>query len=380
MRDLSKDGNFSLYSVSSLVDDISALTETTATLNDIVSVDSVTNIHSLVPKDQSEKFLILDELNLVLGDNLAVADRGEFDSEALLEEVRALKTSLSRLEKNAMSDASASLLSSITKLLSMLDNLDPVTRSQRLELVDRNMMTSFKDRIERLSDGLNASEVTIDNLPEDVRRLWLSDRGKYRVEATPREDLSDNYALQAFVDEIREAVGDKATGTAVINVGAAQAVQAAFIQAFCYALGLISILLWLVLRSFKELLVTIFPLLLAGLITSGAIVLFELKLNFANVIALPLLLGIGVDSAIHLLHRYKTELEPTRSILQTSTARAVFFSAATTTVSFGNLALTDHAGTASMGIVLTIGIISVLFCMLIVLPAMMIAFVERANP
>jgi len=102
--------------------------------------------------------------------------------------------------------------------------------------------------------------------------------------------------------------------------------------------------------------------------------MFSLPFNFANIIALPLLLGIGVDSALHMLHRYKTALPANGNLLQTSTARAVLFSALTTTVSFGNLATSTHAGTASMGVMLTIGIVATLVCTLLVLPAMLKQF------
>jgi predicted RND superfamily exporter protein len=125
------------------------------------------------------------------------------------------------------------------------------------------------------------------------------------------------------------------------------------------------------LRSVKEVVIVLSPLVLAGLITAAASVVLSIPFNFANIIALPLLLGIGVDSALQILHRYKTALPADGNLLQTSTARAVLFSALTTSVSFGNLASSSHAGTASMGIMLTIGIVSTLICTLLILPAML---------
>ena len=167
---------------------------------------------------------------------------------------------------------------------------------------------------------------------------------------------------------------DSATGTPIINLGASDAVKLAFIQAFSYAFILITALLWIILRSIKETSIVLAPLILAGLITAAASVIFSLPFNFANIIALPLLLGIGVDSALHILHRYKTALPRNGNLLKTSTARGVFFSALTTIVSFGNLATSTHAGTASMGVMLTIGVISTLTCTLLVLPAILKQF------
>ena len=377
IKELARSGDVDLYSISVLANDRDEMDMLTRKLEKLVSVKSVTKIDELIPKNQAEKFYILDDLVLIIGDELEVKKKRPAAPAALLSELQNLKNNLQQLPDDEIRDSEKTLLSALSSYLSSIAQLNDDQQAAQLALLEKNLMTSFSARIERLNDALNPTEVNVGSLPTTLRELWLSPQGKFRIEVVPREDLSRNHSLQAFVDEVRGVIGDRATGTAVINVGAAEAVQEAFTQAFAYALTLITILLWLILRSIKEMIVTLFPLLLAGLLTSGVVVLLDLQFNFANVIALPLLLGIGVDSAIHLLHRYKTEPNQQLGILQTSTARAVFFSAATTTVSFGNLAISNHAGTASMGIVLTIGILAVLFCMLIIFPAMLLMFVNK---
>lgn len=373
IKELNQDGGFSLYSVSVLTDDRESAVALAEQLDELVSVASISSAEALVPDKQDAKFSIIDDLALIVGDELVAQQPSELVPQTLISELQKLRANLTAIAN----ESETHLRIAVTNFLSQLESLDTVEQNSLLALLDKNLMASFSGRIERLNDGLAPSPVDLENLPKDLRELWISPENKFRVEITPRDDLSDNHFLKAFVQEIQGVVGDDATGTAVINVGAADAVQSAFIHAFCYALALISILLLIILRSFKEMIVTLFPLLLAGLITCAATVALKLPFNFANVIALPLLLGIGVDSAIHLLHRYKTEPNPGLGILQTSTARSVFFSAATTTVSFGNLAVSSHAGTASMGVMLSIGILSVLLCMLLILPAMLIMFVDR---
>ena len=159
--------------------------------------------------------------------------------------------------RKARTDSEIRLSSAIENFLSRLDSLDVAEQTNYLSLLEKNVMTSFRGRIDRLNDGLNPSEISIDTLPQELRELWVSPQGKFRLEMTPREDLSDNHFLRAFVEEIQSVIDDNATGTAVINVGAAEAVQSAFIQAFSYALILIAILLWLILRSVKEVIVTL---------------------------------------------------------------------------------------------------------------------------
>jgi hypothetical protein len=111
--------------------------------------------------------------------------------------------------------------------------------------------------------------------------------------------------------------------------------------------------------------------LFAVIVTGAVSVLLGIPLNFANIIALPLLLGMGVDSGIHILHRYRTALPEHRHILATSSARAVIVSALTTMCSIGNLAFSPHAGTASMGKLLSIGIAMTLVATLLVLPGLL---------
>ena len=147
----------------------------------------------------------------------------------------------------------------------------------------------------------------------------------------------------------------------------------AFQQAFLLSLLAITVLLLILLRPKSDVLLVLLPLLLAGALTGAASVLFHIPFNFANIIALPLLLGIGVDSGIHMVHRMRTAPPSSGQMLQTSTARAVFYSALTTICSFGNLAVSPHRGMASMGILLTIGIGFTLICILVVLPTLMAA-------
>ena len=133
----------------------------------------------------------------------------------------------------------------------------------------------------------------------------------------------------------------------------------------------------MVLRRLRDVLLVLAPLGLAVLFTAASAVLLGLRLNFANVIVLPLLLGLGVSGAIHVVMRWREEAAP-GAMAATSTPRAVVFSALTTIASFGSLALSRHLGLASMGLLLTIAILCSLVCTLVVLPSML-ALVDRQS-
>jgi len=220
----------------------------------------------------------------------------------------------------------------------------------------------------RLRTSLTAKPYQLADLPNYILSHWLSPNGLYKILIMPEEDQNKIENLKQFVSEVQEAapsssglpVADQASGVAVVN---------AFIEAFTGAVVAIFLLLLIILRDIKSTFLVIGPLLLAGLLTGATNVLLNNTFNFANIIALPLLMGMGVDSGIHIMHRLKSGLSCNKEILQSSTARGVFFSSLTTMCSFSSLAFTPHVGTASMGLLLAIGIFFTLVCTLIVLPA-----------
>ena len=239
-----------------------------------------------------------------------------------------------------------------------------------LAQLEQMLLASLPGRLEALNASLDADYISLETLPDPLKRLWVSADGQRRVEIYPEQDMQDNQALREFVRGV-QSISPEVTGAPIINLEASDAVAVAFRQAFLYAFIAITVMLYILLARKRDVFLALIPLLTAALVTGAISALAGLPLNFANVIALPLLLGIGVDSGIHIIHRYRTDLPDGKSILATSTARAVIVSSLTTMGGVGNLALSPHAGTASMGILLTLGIGVTLVCMLLVLPALL---------
>jgi len=319
------------------------------------SVDDVITINSFIPSDQKDKLAIIDDLALVMSlektsDQIPISDQERL--QAITEFAKQLKSH----------QPAQPLNQTIQKLLH--------SNTPRLAQLEKDLFASLPGRLRNLEESFEAEEITKKTLPVDLRERWQSTNNLYRIEVFPEKDLDDNAALEQFVNEVR-TIAPNATGVPVINYEASKAVIKAFQQAFTLAIIVIAILLWLLLDKKSDTLLVLIPLFLAGLLTCAFSVWLNIPFNFANIIALPLLLGIGVDSALHILHRYRTVLPESGLLLGTSTARAVFFSALTTTCSFGNLAISPHKGTASMGILLTIGLTLTLIVTLIVLPAVL---------
>ena len=194
--------------------------------------------------------------------------------------------------------------------------------------------------------------------------------GRVRVQVFPRDDLTDNAALRRFVETVR-SVAPAAVGSPISILESGDAVVDAFIQALISAVAAVVVLVLVLMRRLVDVFFVVAPLLLAALLTIASSTVFNLPFNFANVIVLPVLFGVGVDSAIHLVYRYRTDPASRASILSTSTARGVVFSALTTIAGFGSLAVSTHRGTATMGELLTIGVVLTLICTLLVLPALL---------
>ena len=215
--------------------------------------------------------------------------------------------------------------------------------------------------------------MSLKTLPESLRRDWIGTNGQARIQVFPKGNAGDPAVLNRFVAAVRTVAPD-ATGPAVSTYESARTIVHAFTEAGIIALLAICTVLGFALQKAGQVLLVLTPLVLSGLMTLATCVAVGLPLNFANVIALPLLLGIGVAFNIYLVMAWRAG---GGNPLQSSTARAVLFSALTTTVAFGSLALSNHPGTASMGLLLTISLAFTVFNTMLILPAFLGAPPER---
>ena len=379
-RELLADNDLTPWTAIMIAADAEAANEYRAAFSRSDLVKKVVTVTDFIPAEQEEKLFIIDELSLLLGD-LAVAAPNPATQTGGARRA-ALRGFLDKLQETGINaPLHAKLRDNLAALLKAQEGTHPrlqragagpksVPDTGQPAQLEHMLLASLPGRLDALNASLNADYISLDTLPEQFKRLWVSMDGKHRIEIYPQQDLQDNQALTAFVHAV-QSVTPAVTGAPVINLEASDAVATAFKQAFLYAFITITLMLYLLLARKRDVLLVLIPLLTAALLTGAVSVLIGLPLNFANVIALPLLLGIGVDSGIHIIHRYRTDLPDGKNILATSSARAVLVSSLTTMGGVGNLALSPHAGTASMGLLLTLGIAITLACMLLVLPALL---------
>ena len=330
------------------------------------AVSKVISVASFVPADQKHALQQIDDLALLLGPDLDGEAREPSPPSAALAALARLHALLN--ESSALSAEHQDVKRSLGVLLRRLATLDRRTRAELLGRLQSAATGTLSGEIARMGDLLDARLISVETLPGALLADWRAADGRLRLRIDAAEDLNDRDALRAFVAQV-QGVAPNAVGAPIVHLESSSAVVTAFMQAFALALVCISIILYFALRRLGDVMIVLLPLLLGTLCSVAVMVWLQTPFNFANVIALPLLLGVGVDSGIHMLARARL-MGSSRKLASSSTARGVLISALTTTVSFGNLAFSPHPGTATMGLLLAIGMIAILAATLLVLPAM----------
>jgi hypothetical protein len=346
-------------------------------LKKLPSVDDAMSFADFVPKDQADKLAVIQDLILTLGPELqSVAPKAKATAADNFIAVQKFAEVLAQDKTAAPSPARTNLLNQIKYLSQQLDAADPAAREKLLAATDANLLGALPARLAQLIESLRAHAVSAAEVPADTRSRWVGAQGQYRVEVFPRENLNDRAAMQRFVQQVRR-VAPAASGPPVTYLGASRAVVGAFQQAFYWALVSIAVILIASMTHMVDVFLVMAPLILAALLTGAATVLLGIPFNFANIIALPLLLGMGVDNGIHMVHRFRTAPPKDGVMLKTTTSTAVALSALTNISGFGNFAISPHRGTASMGVLLTVGILLLLSCTMIFLPSLLSVLQDR---
>lgn len=361
---LHEDGTITPYTLTIAADGVEEADRIAERLGSLAEVGRVKTLRDLVPEDQDIRLGLLDEANILLGPAVmfgrAIPPPDDEERLAALDDLASLGSVLAGAEHDS---AFARMSEALRK---MGKTGAAAVETARLESL---IADDFKVSLEMLRDALSAEVITLDNLPDEIVARETGLAGQVRVVALPRDDLRDFAALGEFVAAVQSEF-PTATGRPALEAGVGRIVVDAFQQAFATAAVAIFLVLVLALRSFVDAVLVMIPLLLAAAMTAAAMVALAIPLNVANVIVLPLLLGMGVDNGLHVVGRFR-ETGSIADVYRSSTPRAVLVSVLTTLMSFVALAFATHRGMASMGQLLAIAIGFILFATLIVLPALL---------
>lgn len=336
------------------------------------SVDKTISLFDFMPSAQEEKLAIVEEMAMVLGPQSQAfpALKPDNDPTPCIERlIKAIDKILP--DKTNVHEISAlkAFKEELQDVLVELETRQEPSRRMFIEKIQTTLLGTLPNTMNELLASLNAREINLGDLPQDIKERWLSKEGWYRIQIFPKKDLNNLDNLQEFITDV-QSVAPETTDLPIIYWESMKEVVGSFQKAITIALITIALLLYAIQRNFTDTLLVMTPLILAGLFTMASTVLTNTPINYANIIALPLLLGLGVDNGIHMVGKLHHSVSEEQNIYQSSTARAMFYGALTTASSFGGLAFSSHEGIASMGLVITMGIFWIMTCTFIILPAL----------
>jgi uncharacterized protein len=326
-------------------------------------VAHVLSINSFVPADQAAKLALIDDARTLL--DVTLAPRPPATPPSPGEIRQAAKDAFAVIAPSLAKLPAAHPLAQVAGDLRKLSVAsDPVVRA-----ADESLTRFLPMQIDQLRVALSAQPVTVESLPPEITHDWLLPDGRARLQVVPKPATQDSVVLQRFVDQVRAVVPD-AGGAAVVFESTGATIVHAFRTAALTAIFTIALILLIALRRIVDVALVMAPLLLSALATVVVIVALRSTLNYANIIALPLLQGVGVSFNVYFIMNWRVGQT---SVLGSATARAILYSALTTASAFGALALSQHPGTASMGWLLLISLGCTLISSLVFVPALLAA-------
>ena len=334
-----------------------------AKLRALPQVGRVTTLSTFIPDQQSEKLALIADAAKTLNPALNPAAPAAPTSDA--QTVSMINSTVDALIRLAGDGTGAGAVAAkrLATAMTKLANADPSVRQR----ADVAFVQPLKTTLDDLRNLLKAQTITRENLPPALARDWVTPDGQARIDVAPKGDPNNNEVLRAFARAVQTVAPDATEGPISI-LEARRTVVTAFIVAGGCALISIAIILLITLRRFSDVLLTLIPLLMAGVVTLEICVLIGMPLNFANIIALPLLLGVGVAFKIYYIMAWR---EGQTNLLESVLTRAVTFSACTTATAFGSLWFSSHPGTSSMGKLLAISLMTTMAAAALFQPILM---------
>ena len=331
-------------------------------LRQIPEVAGTRSVLDLIPPEQEARLAQIRAAAAALRPALYPAATAPPPTDA--ERAAAIRGAAAAVERVANFDNPAR--TAATRLVPLLDRLAAAEPGQR-EAAENALVLPLRRDLDRLRNMLGAEPVTLKSLPPDIARHWVTPDGRARIEILPKGDPNDSDAMRRFARAVVK-YAPEAAGTPIQLYQSERTVIRAFAEAGVLAVAVIGIILFLALRRVADVLLTLAPLLVAALVTLELMVLFGLSLNFANVIALPLLLGVGVAFKIYYIMAWRSGRT---NLLQSTLTRAVFFSALTTATAFGGLWLSPQPGLSSMGELMALALLCTMAAAVLFQPALM---------
>jgi hopanoid biosynthesis associated RND transporter like protein HpnN len=373
-RLLEESGRSSWYALG-IADSLPELRRKKAQFAALPAVDRVESLASVIPENQDERLVLVRELTpLVSG----VSGDWEHPEAVDLDEVRLMlqkiRFKLQRQPsdwdptKRPSEEQLTAARNALLALQSRMEATPPAMVRSALDTFQRALMDDFATKLGVLRRNTHPTDpITLREVPERLRQRFVSRNGRYLLQIFARGNIRDREPMREFVTQLQSVDAD-VTGFPVTAYYAIRQMQHGYTYGGVYAFVAITGIVLLLFRRLRPTALALVPMLFGGLWTMACMDLFDLQLNMANLIILPLYLGIAVDNGIHLVHRIQEDPEGAAAPLTRSTGKAIVLSSLTSIVGFGSLMVARHAGIFSLGLLTAVSVACALLATLVVLP------------
>ena len=383
-RELLDTGKGSVIYGVAIADSVEQADRMAAELREKSAVSKVRTLGDFVPRDQKKRLEEVGRIAKVAGEitlgtgteqgvDVAKAKKDlEFLLESSQEGAKQAKSyiGLSKRARQAV-ETFEKLIPPLERAVAALDKLDPEEAKKRLERHQVRLVGGIAQNLGWLKTQRGDRAVTTEDLPPELKQRYLSKNGKVLIEVEPSVDVWERKPTEEFVGQL-QSVAPEATGTPVMNLEYIDLLMESYVQAAFYAAGVVVVLIFFLFRRMKDVLLTLLPLAIGVLWMFGLLGAFRIQLNPANIVTLPMVLGIGVAFGVYVVARYREEGKV--RIFESSTGKAVILSALTTLFGFGSMLTGEYRGLVSLGMVMSLGVLCCLVSAVVILPQILSLF------
>jgi len=346
-------------------------------LTNLSTVGSVETMVHHLSEEQDRKLMLVGEIKREIeGVQFQPVDVEpvnviELSAETLYSTQGFLGQGAAAAAKDGKADIAARLIS-LRDALQELRNTANADRSHAARKLAAFQQALFKDvhnTFNAIREQDHSAHLRAEDLPPSLKNRFIGRTGKHLLQVYPKEDVWKREHQEAFVREIRAKVTEELTGTPVQLYEYTTLLKTSYEMAALYALAAIVVLVFVHFRSILCVVLSLLPVAMGTVWMVGLMGWLGIPFNPANIMTLPLVIGIGVTSGIHIMNRFAEEQSP--SILGKSTGKAVIVSGLTTIAGFGSLMLGKHQGITSLGYVMSIGTATCMLAALIFFTALL---------
>jgi len=361
----------STWSAAIIADSLESARDLENRIKQLPTVGRVESVASALPENQEEKIKYIETISPIL-DELELAEEDEdLSLKRLIRTMKKISFKLQDREEGESANESVKSAGIWARsFLKLVKTVEPALAEERLSAYSAELMADYRNQIMDLKSAGHPNTITAKDLPPLLKKRFVSENGHYLISVFPKVNIWEREGMTQFLTELRE-IDPNVTGNAVHMYTSSQMMRDGYIKGGLYALFGIVIYLFVAFRKPGTVLLVLLPVGLGSIWTAGVMPWLDVSFNLANLVILPLILGIGVVDGVHIVHRYREEGAERGIALAPSVANAVVLTSLTTMIGFGSLMTADHRGVYSLGLALLLGVGACMVASFTLLPALL---------